>query len=728
MANSKNKSDKTRITQYTSKTLARKLQRTLKELNVKVDKLHLRDLQKSLYAGLKPIKGTEIVIYNEKNGYGKTILLCEQFKDSENAILVALSHEHIQNAILPKLEKMSFVQGKDYTYLRPPDGANGVCNAYVKARNIYERYKEKKKLGHHPQSEDEKEAGELLGLVSLLRNSGLPTKYIHEKVIHSSKFGDNDSETTCGYNTQQKELEETGKVVCSIEMFTLRGLLLPTFPLYLIDEGDGIFSNKSVEVDKETFDRLKLSEKNTGFFDQEGYDYLRRKDTFYLLDSSEIERISKNVEELNLKVKEQIESKKHTGEDFKSIVQKLSLNNTLLGYLKQGYIFDKRKDKSGEYIIEDNSYLLAIYKHLLSKEWSDVRVNFSFARMRKDRVRELEMRYIGATALSLHTNRDTILENSVKYPRNMKRIYGQLRNSGDVEFLPKDVGSIFQPIILGNEVNFPEIPWNLNVVRLDPSWKSDYFRLSHKYFKNQIKFEMDELPENFELNELKKVPQIKAKLQIFSVFCLRLDKVIRKITSNHPHKVGKIISYKRFIEPWIYFQNFANLNPEGLREILGKGENTEKFIKLLKRMNLQNNKTMEYGYFGNVTAGTELKNAKYLLVIGNWISDENRQMLLNYEYKDGENWVPFGKVINDTDPRYRYRITINKGAPKTIVEDVWRIYLSEFLEYPLRARKRYPVYCVTDLFDTDNPLLKEFTRDMLKEYDVENADDIVEGI
>ena len=65
-----------------------------------------------------------------KNGFGKSKLQIRLFRENRNSCIIAQTHKHIEETILPKLKEEGMKQDTDFVYYRPMEK---VCSTYRNA-------------------------------------------------------------------------------------------------------------------------------------------------------------------------------------------------------------------------------------------------------------------------------------------------------------------------------------------------------------------------------------------------------------------------------------------------------------------------------------------------------------------------------------------------------------------------------------------------------------------
>lgn len=230
----------------------------------------------------------------------------------------------------------------------------------------------------------------------------------------------------------------------------------------------------------------------------------------------------------------------------------------------------------------------------------------------------------------------------------------------------------FRPIFQGEDCDFPDDEWTIIVRR--PTIRAN---ITH-------------------INELFSAKDLKT--DSFMEF-LEIDSQIASITTKFHKKRGLVITFKALKE-WI--EKARNLSPS---ELNGKLKYLEEPAqkKILKAIQSTKWDYLRISDFGNNSAGTDMReNEKFLIVYGNWFSGEHNrfQSLL---YPDRNN---------------NYRLTVVPNRSDIIKEELQILLMREYMEYPMRSRRRVPTYCITNYFNESDETLEPVNIEIFKDFNV----------
>ena len=109
-------------------------------------------------------------------------------------------------------------------------------------------------------------------------------------------------------------------------------------------------------------------------------------------------------------------------------------------------------------------------------------------------------------------------------------------------------------------------------------------------------------------------------------------------------------------------------------------------------------------HFGNSSSGTDMeKREKFLIVYGNWYSGEYGKFNSHF-YPDRKN---------------NNRLKVVKGLSEKMKEELQILLMREYLEYPLRSRRKLPTYCITDYFVETDKIAEKINAVILKDYNLD---------
>lgn len=233
------------------------------------------------------------------------------------------------------------------------------------------------------------------------------------------------------------------------------------------------------------------------------------------------------------------------------------------------------------------------------------------------------------------------------------------------------------PFFEGEDCDFPNDHWIINVKK--PPHRTSFTA-------------MDFLFRDFDSSEEIREFSIRAFLEI--------DRQIAEITTKFNRKYGLLITFKALIE-WI--KKERKLGDEELKEqIKNMDKKTEeRFIKAIKSKKWD---FLRLSEFGNASAGTDMQdNEKFLIVYGNWFNGE------------------YGKFngLLFPDPANNYRLTVMPDLNERLKNELQNLILRDYMEYPLRSRRKIPTYCITDYFTENDRFLREVTKEILSDYNTE---------
>lgn len=476
--------------------------------------------------------------------------------------------------------------------------------------------------------------------------------------VHKEVIG---CKVDCSYEKQKRMVSEIPRVLCSVEMMLNKFVEFQS-DLIIIDEGDGILGKKFVEVKREAFDELQTKEVqmlNRNILGDGKLPFCKNKAKAIVKDDTKFDE-KKTLEN---RIIEEIKQGKEPDKDIEDLAQLKAITE----WMAQELIFEKIK-MNKETGIVDVPLIYHILNSLInSKRKRNTRLIITFARMRNDELKKDMLRF-SVDWLSFMTMSEPISE------KEAVKIANRFANARE-------------PLILDSE--YPKDEWTLHVFR------PKGYQLSNKALKRKTRWN----PMN--------------RYEEFANLFLQIHEQLSKITGRHKKEKGLLIAHKALIIKW---QELRTLSVEELTKEFEDYNRRDEFLRAFTQRKYDN---MVFKYFGNTSAGTELGDAKYVIVIGNWISGEITYALRDFywTFKSYSENVPISEFTT-IERNTNYRFSVIPEAPKELKEYVIGPVLRELMEYPMRARRKKPAYIITDLFSSEDPQIKEITGKILDEYNV----------
>ena len=180
---------------------------------------------------------------------------------------------------------------------------------------------------------------------------------------------------------------------------------------------------------------------------------------------------------------------------------------------------------------------------------------------------------------------------------------------------------------------------------------------------------------------------------------LKIDKQLSEIATRHNRQHGLLISYKSFVD-WL--KKIRGYTQEELEKCMDSfDENTRKKIK--RAINSTKWNYLRTTTFGNGSSGTDMDSReKFLIVYGNWFSGE-------YKKFNG---------LFYPDKQHNYRLRAAEELPDTMKRELQILLMREYLEFPLRSRRKIPTYCITNYFQEEDKIAEKTNMEILEDYNV----------
>lgn len=201
------------------------------------------------------------------------------------------------------------------------------------------------------------------------------------------------------------------------------------------------------------------------------------------------------------------------------------------------------------------------------------------------------------------------------------------------------------------------------------------------------------------INQVFSFSRGKPSPESFSEF-LEINDQIASITSDHNRQYGLLITFKSLGE-WI--QEVRKFNIEKISELTKDFDEPIK-NRILKALYSKKWDFLRVTDFGNNSAGTDMREReKFLIVYGNWFSGEYNRFN-GYLFPDASN---------------NYRLSVIPDAKEEIKKDLQILLMREYLEYPLRSRRKIQTYCIVDYFKEKDKTLLNTNTEILRDYNLE---------
>jgi hypothetical protein len=193
------------------------------------------------------------------------------------------------------------------------------------------------------------------------------------------------------------------------------------------------------------------------------------------------------------------------------------------------------------------------------------------------------------------------------------------------------------------------------------------------------------------------LPDFKTAPIEFMIF----DKQISRISTIYNRQYGRLITFKSVID---WFDNVRKITDSEIAESMKKQKYDDKIIKMFVRtIRTKKWDFISMAEFGNNSTGTDMKEGeKFLIVFGNWYSGENSKF---------NGWL-------DANRNNGYRLTVRTEINAEYQRDLMSLIYREYMEYPLRSRRKKPTYAITNYFQEPDALMP-YLIEILKDYNVE---------
>ncbi len=504
----------------------------------------------------------------------------------------------------------------------------------------------------------DEEARKQIAIVKRLRDVGLNARIIHDEILHCNL--DN-----CGYRRQEwainkKNPDRIGRIVCTYKMYLNKEVEFLVKDL-IVDEIDAMMYPERIYTDVVTLDEM------AGYI---GDDLIRFSDLppGYLEITGKL--VSKRyylVEQFKI-LQEEWKEKILCGWRPKDEEQmEIKLWQNLYRIAIDGYIPTENCQPEWQYRDHDGEYFLAspiLYRILNSLSSNpgalkkDSKIILSMARARKNPILQRRFTQILETIINVemqgNTGRDALPVSPYKDLNTSKLL----------------------PTFVGENIPFPDEPWALNVIkpisRLNVTSVRDAFKKENEFRKAPLEF-------------------------------LKLNEQIDPITTKHHNQHGLVITFHGIVR-WIEKMEKLLSDEDDVKRELMKYHSEETANEVMAA--LKTRKLTEYirfKAFGNGSAGTEMRgNERFLIVVGNWWNGE-------YNNFNGFFYPERGNG---------YRLTVNSELGKDLKYKLQSLIMRDYMEYPLRARRKLPVYCVTNYFAEYDHDLQDINTEILEDYNV----------
>lgn len=435
--------------------------------------------------------GTAVLLH--KNGFGKSTIQVRVFKEFDNSCIIAQTHEHIENVILPKLKEVGLKRDIDYVYYRRMED---ICTTFAKIKGVVDELRQ----GAYTELE-RMELDNSYENKILTKNYDMAMLYVGMSVRHRNVIKCIDPD--CPFRLQEWAIskdnpDRTRKVVSTVRMFVKKELQFKT-NVIILDELDGTLDPQEEKCSRELYEQFRKDVGNSIYLTFDELDRMAILNMFGRQIKNRQE-IIESVEKRRKYLQDEIWKNNFSVYDDKEVREM----NLRWKVANDGFLMTDRSGRHEDWWFKDRIHrvpMLCEIADALTDEHRYLRKKIiaSMARMRKNPILQRKLKILFW----------------MLYQRTMEP---GVESTAYKEYKVQDLF----PKFLGEDCNLPDDRWNIFVQK--PS-----IRTSNEYFSNTFK---------------------EGNPEAFGTF-LEIDKQLSHITTKFNRQYGLLITFKA-LEDWLH--------------------------------------------------------------------------------------------------------------------------------------------------------------------------------